>query len=146
VRATLVEAGIPTSVTATAALPAYQGNQVGSPYRAKNPQRSIVATEAQVPGPGLPNPAPKNVAITHAQAGAFVVPISVGVPAIFVRVAILFLPDSFHAFNVFRIGDRTGNQVPATGPFPKIDQAASIAAEGEFRVISQDEVPACRTP
>src|SRR5512146_1651775 len=69
-RATLVEAGMPMPVTSAAATAAAGACQLEATAGASRRQRATVATEAQVPGPGLRRPVPKKVAASHAQRGA----------------------------------------------------------------------------
>ncbi len=67
-----------------------------------------MATEAHVPGPGLPKPAPKKVATTQAHAGAFVVLLLtlLDVASILIfRVSLFLLSCLLQGFDVFRIGD-----------------------------------------
>ena len=84
------------------------------------------ATDPQVPGPGLPKPAPNEVAIVHAQivrvsagdagtsAGLFVVTIAAS-PAHFTEI-----------FEYFGIEDWRADLVYAHCPFSKVDLAAAV--------------------
>src|SRR3954469_20614199 len=120
--------------------------EAGSAKRAKPPQRSVVATDAQVPGPGRPKPVPKNVPIIHAHAGARVMARSVDVAAVIVLfLAILLFLFAFDALDVFGIGDWTGDDIRPAGPFSEIDQATPFATEWEVGVVAQDKSPTRRT-
>jgi hypothetical protein len=48
-----------------------------------------------------------------------------------------FFSRFLYAFDIFRIGDRTRDNIPATGPFPEIDQLASFATEREVRRVAK---------
>src|SRR6185437_721816 len=50
------------------------------------------------------------------------------IPAVGLLVRLLFR----HALQHLRIGYRSGNHVAAAGPFPQVDQAAALAAEGKI--------------
>jgi len=64
-----VAAGMPISVTKAAATTVAQRRDAGSVARLARNHRVVVATEAQVPGPGFKRPMPKKVATTVAQMG-----------------------------------------------------------------------------
>lgn len=83
------------------------------------------------------------MAIVVAQSGGFDVAGSVDVASMFVEaLAMLFLMRLFDAFDVFRIGDGTGDHVTSTRPLAEVDQPAPIAAEREVRLIAQHELAA----
>src|ERR1700689_4481577 len=69
-RATRVAAGIPISVTSAAATTVDQFRLGAGIARVANAHRITVASDVQVPGPGLSRPTPKNVATSVAQSGA----------------------------------------------------------------------------
>ena len=69
-RATRVAAGIPRAIAKPARRILTGKIHVNERKREITAQTSNVASEPQVPGPGLSRPAPKNVAITVAQSGA----------------------------------------------------------------------------
>src|SRR4051812_26984816 len=145
-RATRVAAGIPMRVAPTAAAMAISGREAGAANRAKPPQSNVVATEAHVPGPGRPKPAPKNVATAHAQSGAFTFAGLMDVAAVFVVVvAMAILVHFLHSLDVFGIGDGTGDYITSAGPFSQVNQAAALAAKREVRIVAQDKFPARRT-
>lgn len=69
-RAARVAAGIPTRVTTTARTIRIGVRRGYGRARARAAQRSMVAADAHVPGPGRMWPMPKNVAVSVAQPGA----------------------------------------------------------------------------
>ena len=69
-RATRVAAGMPMSVTKAAATMVAQVRLAAGMWELANHQTMTVATDPQVPGPGLRRPAPKKVATSVAQSGA----------------------------------------------------------------------------
>ena len=69
-RATRVAAGMPMSVTSAAAMMVDQERLAWGIAKLASAQRTTVASDAHVPGPGLSRPAPKKVATAVAQSGA----------------------------------------------------------------------------
>src|ERR1700722_16753519 len=101
--------------------------------------------EPHVPGPGLPNPAPKNVAIVHAQnvRSPVFTGVSTAAGSFVMRVAV-----SAHPAQVFEdVGgeNRRTDLVDPRGPFAEIDLAATVAAEREVLIIEADQHIARRT-
>lgn len=58
------------------------------------------------------------------------------------RMRLLFFALSLEGFDVFWIGNGAGNYIASAGPFPEIDQPATLAAEREVGVIPQDKLAA----
>ncbi len=124
----------------------------------------MAATEPQVPGPGLPRPAPKKVAMVQAQKvflpdwkaqeGAAGQPplaasalalarasgVSSGVSSGCTLVA--FRVFEHAAFGGFGVEDGGADLVDAHGPFAQVDAAAAVGAEGEVFVRGLDELGA----
>src|SRR5581483_211416 len=73
-RATCVAAGMPVITTTAAALMVAGNSHFPGISRAANAHTMTVASDPQVPGPGLIWPTPNTVAIATAQAGAECVP------------------------------------------------------------------------
>lgn len=44
-----------------------------------------------------------------------------------------------NSIQLFRIGDRRGNDIAAAGPLPQINQAASLAAKRKVLLVGQHE-------
>ena len=112
-------------------------------------QMRMAETEPQVPGPGLPRPAPKKVATVHAQkvfcpdrneqeGAAGQPPRAAAACALAIcSAAALELSITFVAFEVFQqvgIEYRGADLVDAHGPFAEVDATAAITAEGEILV------------
>jgi hypothetical protein len=84
-------------------------------------QRSTAAMEPQVPGPGLPNPAPKKVATVQAQRVLCSAGVEVG--------ELVFIEVSVQAGEVFKnLGVKDGGTdlVHAHGPFAQVNFAATV--------------------
>ncbi len=104
------------------------------------PQSRTAATEPQVPGPGLPIPAPKNVATVQAQ--GVLRAVSGGgetVAGLFVILFPALATDLAKIFKDFGIQDGRADFVDAHGPLAKIDLAAAVAAEREVFVFGGDQ-------
>jgi hypothetical protein len=82
----------------------------------------------------------------HAQTGAFW-PASLVDVAVMLSVVlwIVILAGPFYTLYVFRVSDWTGDNVSTTGPFPEVNQAATLTAKREIGIVAQDNFPASRT-
>jgi hypothetical protein len=70
----------------------------------------------------------------------------VEVAAIFGLWLIFFLlARSLQGFDVFGIGNRTGDDVPAASPLAEVDEAATVTAERELGLLTQHDFTARRT-
>src|SRR5689334_10918468 len=106
---------------------------------------STVAAEPQLPGPGLRNPVPKNVATIHAHAclrmrrdelsGA-------GVGVVVVTVVRRLVHLSRVKARVFGIGDGSGDYVSTARPFAQVNQSAPLATEREVRIGAHHDLSA----
>src|SRR5579883_403135 len=94
---------------------------------AKNTTRNqarVAATDPHVPGPGFPNPAPKNVAAVQAHSVLLV--FIVRAPGL----------QSFQVFQHFRIKHRRRNAISAACPLSQINLPAAVATEGKILATS----------
>src|ERR1022692_1861673 len=136
---------MPTSTAAVASSNVARGCQLGLIQWLSSHQRKTVAAEPQLPGPGRRRPVPKKVATSLAQsaAGGRDAPVTPALPGfggcfswvMFVPLEFLVRIERRAFFDSF--GDvvhRRRDHIRAAGPLSKIDRAAVIAAEREFRV------------
>jgi hypothetical protein len=107
------------------------------------------ATDPQVPGPGLPNPAPKNVATAHAQrvfrggapeAGAELLALDAVsdfglAPLLILRAFVAATGEPAKIFEDFGIEHGRTDFVNAHGPLAEINFSAAVAAEGEILIL-----------
>ena len=120
-------AGIPTA-TEIKINSRITGNRIaGERCDARIHHKRTVASEAHVPGPSGNRPAPKNVATRVAQRGA----VEAG-PAGLVGL----LEGFMWIVGIAGLGivQGRGDDISSAGPFPKVDQAATLAAEGKLRI------------
>jgi hypothetical protein len=103
-------------------------------------QSRNAAIDPQVPGPGLPSPAPKKVAMVQAQA---VFRILAGGWGTAVELFVVKRPASpgrvIKIFQNVWIKDRRADFVHAGRPLTEVDFAATIAAEREILVLGRDQ-------
>src|ERR1017187_4096561 len=139
--AAMVAAGMPR-ITARAMAASRTRSKVcgaGCRPQATAAQSRRAATEPQVPGPGLPRPAPKKVATVQAQK------VLRAVPATTVEAGLLVIGVSSAAaevaeiFEDFWVQNRRADLVDAHGPFAKVDFAAAVRAEREVLVFQTDQ-------
>src|SRR5487761_2206472 len=102
---------------------------------------SSAPMEPQVPGPGLPKPAPKKVATVHAQKVRLPPGLLAGL--VFIGVATGTIGDVVEVFEHVRIQNGRTDFVDACGPLAEIDLAAAVGAEREVLVIRLHEHGAC---
>jgi len=99
-------------------------------------QSSNAATDPQVPGPGLPYPAPKKVAIANAQD----VWLALGGGVLFViEVPSAVVSKFAEILQDFGIQNGRADLVHTHRPLAEIDLAAAVTAEGEVLVGHADE-------
>ena len=102
-----------------------------------------MATDPQVPGPGLRRPAPKNVATRSAQIGALAVRSGLGGADALAKLVFVLWSALRNSLVGFRFDGR--NYVRAAGPLAKVDRPATIAAKWKLGVGSCDKLLANRT-
>src|ERR1035437_5771299 len=143
-RATMVAAGMPSR--RVRAIPASSSRSricgAGWMPQPTPAQMSTAATEPQVPGPGLPRPAPKKVATVQAQrvlwaAGGEVAALGVG--SVVIRVSVAATAQASQVFEDFGVQAARAALVDAHGPLAKVDLAAAVTAEGEVLVFDSYE-------
>jgi len=105
-------------------------------------QRRNAATEPQVPGPGLPRPAPKKVAIAqahHCMERGFWLGALAGALVVIVAALALTAAECPEVFEDFGVEDGGADFVDARGPLAEIDLAAAVGAEWEILAIEGHE-------
>src|SRR6516225_1751080 len=100
-------------------------------------QSRAAANDPQVPGPGWSRPTPKNVATSVAQRGAGWA-VANGATSVWLLEPLIGIAGVVR----LRIIQRSRDDVPATGPLAKIDEAAAIAAEREVRLARKHNLTA----
>src|ERR1035437_5866712 len=100
---------------------------------AKADQMSTAATEPQVPGPGLPKPEPKKVAMIHAHHFVAFLFWTGGVEgSVVIAVLAVAAGQVAQIFKDLGVEDGRTDPVDTGGPLSEIDLAAAVAAEGKI--------------
>src|SRR5580658_9319902 len=143
-RAAIVAAGTPRAMESAMPERRVSSSVWGEGWakRAYAAQSRTAATEPQVPGPGLPKPAPKKVAT--AQAHHFVgflfwTGVVDGEGSFAIGALVAAAGESAEVFEDFGIEDWRTDFVDAHGPLAQIDLAATVGAEGKVFVFEPDE-------
>src|ERR1035437_1905024 len=139
-RATMVAAGMPSRRGRTIPASSSRTRICGAGWmpQATPAQMSTAATEPQVPGPGLPRPAPKKVATVQAQRVLPAAGRELGASVV-MGISVAATAQASQVFEDFGVQDRRADLVDAHGPLAKVDLAAAVRAEREVLVFDSYE-------